>query len=282
VLEYVERPPRPELAPHIECLWMVWDERPRERRQPDRVVPDGCPELIVHLRDPFARRSGALWRAQPRAFLAGTLTRPWLLRAGRSILTLGIRLRPGAAFRVLGFSMARTSDREVPLSAVVGTRAARSLVERVRAARTRARRFASAEGWLLERLAEAPQRPGDTRRAVALILKARGQIRIADLGRSLGWGRRRLERAFRRELGIGPKAYARIVRLNAVLATLDATEHAGVVDLALDAGYFDQAHLLRDFRSLAGRSPRTGREADGEMARHFTRPERLRALLAGD
>ena len=87
---------------------------------------------------------------------------------------------------------------------------------------------------------------------------------------------------FARDLGIRPKVYARIVRLNAVLATLDDAERARAVDLALEAGYFDQAHLLRDFRILAGRTPRAGRERDGEMARHFTHPERLKALLAGE
>jgi hypothetical protein len=67
-----------------------------------------------------------------------------------------------------------------------------------------------------------------------------------------------------------------------VLAGLDAAERTSAVDLALAAGYFDQAHLLRDFRSLAGRGPRAGGEQDGELARHFTRPERLQLLLAGD
>lgn len=91
-----------------------------------------------------------------------------------------------------------------------------------------------------------------------------------------------MERAFARDLGIRPKVYARIVRLNAVLATLDDAERPRAVDLALESGYFDQAHLLRDFRLLAGRTPRSRRESDGEMARHFTDPRRLRALLAGE
>ena len=72
------------------------------------------------------------------------------------------------------------------------------------------------------------------------------------------------------------------MRLNAVLASFDEPERRAAVDLALQAGYFDQSHLLRDFRTLAGRTPRAGRLADGEMARHFTHPERLRWLFAGE
>ena len=109
-----------------------------------------------------------------------------------------------------------------------------------------------------------------------------GRARIDDVARSLGWSRRRIERAFARDLGIRPKVYARIVRLNTVLATLDDAERPRAVDLALEAGYFDQAHLLRDFRILAGRTPRSRRESDGEMSRHFTDPRRLKALLAGE
>jgi transcriptional regulator GlxA family with amidase domain len=120
------------------------------------------------------------------------------------------------------------------------------------------------------------------RPAVQVLLEARGAMRVAAVARSLGWSRRRLERVFARDLGIGPKLFARIVRLNAVLAGLGAEERASAVDVALAAGYFDQAHLLRDFRMLAGRTPRAGRECDGELARHFTHPARLRLLLAGE
>jgi transcriptional regulator GlxA family with amidase domain len=117
---------------------------------------------------------------------------------------------------------------------------------------------------------------------VARIRQAGGQVSVDALARGLGWTRRRLQRAFARDLGVSPKLYARIVRLNSVLATLAEPERARFVDLALEAGYFDQAHLLRDFRLLAGRSPRVSRAADGELARHFTDPSRLRTLLAGD
>jgi AraC-like DNA-binding protein len=270
------------LRPFVECLWAVSDRRRRAKRAAERVVPDGCPELIVHLGDPFARWTSGRWVVQPRAFLAGTLTRPWLLRAGPRVSTVSVRLRAGAAPALFRLSMADASDREVPLTDLVGRSAAGSLLRGLRRARTTGGRFRAASEWLAARLAEAPPRGDGARDAVDLIVKGRGRVRIDDVAWSLGWSRRRMQRAFARDLGIPPKLYARIVRLNAVLATLDAKERARAVDLALDAGYFDQAHLLRDFRILAGRTPGAGRVADGEMARHFTHPERLKAILAGD
>ena len=280
-LRYVEHRPRPELRPHVECLWLAAGPRAR-RREPERVVPDGCPELIVHLADCFARERGGRFVVQPRAFLAGTLTRPWLLRAGRRVLTLGVRFRPGAVTAVLPASMPEATDRETRLAAIVGAAAAAALRRALQAARTDGARFTAAEEWLLARLAAARPRGDGASAAVRLLLEARGSARIDDVARRLGWTRRRLERSFARELGIRPKLFARIVRLNAVLAGLGAAERASAVDLALAAGYFDQAHLLRDFRGLAGRRPGASRERDGELARHFTHPERLRLLFAGE
>jgi AraC-like DNA-binding protein len=183
------------------------------------------------------------------------------------VLPVGVRFRPGSAAAVLGLDLTGAADRELPL--------ALPLAATLRAAGDVEAALEAAARWI-----PAAPLPA-TRPAVARILAARGNLRIEELAAELGTSRRRLERQFARELGVTPKTYARIVRLQSVLATLDEAERTRAVDLALDAGYFDQPHLLRDFRSLAGRTPRAGRDADGELARHFTHPDRLRALLAG-
>jgi AraC-like DNA-binding protein len=282
VLKYVERRPRAELAGILECVWSVSGRAVAGVRPPERIVPDGCPELILHRADPFARKVGTRWVVQPRIFLAGTLTRPWLLRAGRRVDTLGLRFRPGTVASVFGVSMHTMADAEVPLSRLVSSRAAAALRGAVARARTRPRAMAAAEAWLVPHATGTPPRPRVAQAAVEEVLRTRGLRRIDDVARTLGWTRRRLERAFAHDLGIRPKMFARIVRLNAVLAELDHEQRGDVVDLALSAGYFDQSHLLRDFRALAGRRPRESRHADGEMARHFTDPRRLRVLLSGE
>jgi len=281
-LTYVERKPPPALAPFVECVWIVHDSARRRRRPPDRVLPDGCPEWIVHAGDPFERSVDGRWIVQPRSFLAGTLTRPWLIRGGSRIRTLGIRFRPGAAATLLNVDLADTADKEIDLATLCGRTVgepARHLIDAVCRERTVEGMSDAAlvafTALAKPRLAFAPK----TRRATARIRLSKGNVRIEALAASVSTSRRTLERWFDTELGISPKQYARIVRFNAVLAAVAEGERALLVDLAVEAGYFDQAHLLLDVRRLAGRKLGRNSAADGELARHFTRLDRLHAML---
>ena len=282
-LLYEELPPPERWREFLECCWHAVDRAPRADRPAEHIVPDGCPEIIVPLGDPFSRRVETGWRRQGRAFLAGTLSRPWSLRAGRVVDTFGMRFRPGALPLLLVVDMRSTVDRELPLARLAGVAAARRLRQHLAAAPDLAARAAAATAWLAEVGGEAPA-PSATpcTRAVGLIRAGRGGVRVDEVASELGRSRRQLERAFVTGLGIGPKLYSRIVRLQAALVEIDAAERGASVDAALAAGYFDQSHLLRDFRTLAGRPAARSRQADGEMSRHFTAPQRLLALLAGE
>lgn len=113
-LHYVEQPAPAAIAAAIECVWSVSDRVVRASRPPDRVIPDGCPELIVHLADRYARVIDGRLVRQPAAFLAGTLSRPWIVQAPPRIATVGVRFRPGGVTALFGASIAGTADREVP------------------------------------------------------------------------------------------------------------------------------------------------------------------------
>jgi AraC-like DNA-binding protein len=242
------------------------------------VMPDGCPEWIVHAGDEFARSVDGRWRKQPKSFLAGTLSRPWVLLAGVRVRTLGIRFKPGAVCSLFDIDMTGTADSEVDLRKLSDSRV-NELADSVLKARTARAMVSSAERGLLA-LVPSRLRPPKTRKAVDRIRSQRGRGRVEALARAVGMSRRSLERAFQRELGVSPKQYIRIVRLNAALAGLKESERGRLVDVAVDAGYFDESHLSREFKSLTGRMA-SSREADGELARNFTRLDRLRRLLNG-
>ena len=281
-LHYVERPAPAPLAAAIECVWSVADPVARAVRPPDRVLPDGCPELIVHRGDRYGRVVDGRLVRQPAAFLAGTLTRPWIVQAPPRVATIGVRFRPGGFTAIFGASLAGTADREVPLAELPGPVAA--LAAAIRRARGPASARRAAETWLLEHVTAH----GSGRvpvpacaEAVRAIRRRRGRVGVEALAAATGVPRRRLERLFRRETALTPKQYIRIVRLTAVLGRLAAPDRDRLLDVALDAGYFDQAHMARDFKALTATRATGRRDDDGELAVHFTRPDRLLRLLTG-
>jgi AraC-like DNA-binding protein len=281
-LRYVEQSAPPAIAAAVECVWTASDLRPRASRPPDRLLPDGCPELIVHTAGCYARRIGGRVVTQPAAFLAGTLSQPWIVQAPPRFATLGVRFRPGGLTALFGVSVDGTADREVRLREL--PRAVAALVAAVRAARGPAAMRRAAEAWLVAWVAA---RPGGLAApacaaAVRVVHRRRGRIGVEALAAAVGLGRRRLERLFRRETALSPKQYIRIVRLNVLLRALDAPGRDALVDLAIDAGYFDQAHMARDFKALTARRASARRADDGELAVHLTRPARLALLLDPD
>jgi AraC-like DNA-binding protein len=283
-LHYVERPAPALIAPVIECVWSVSDRATRAARPPDRVVPDGCPELIVHLAARYARIIDGRPVRQPAAFLAGTLSRPWIVQAPPRVATVGVRFRPGGLTALFGASLVGTADREVPLADLPVP--IRTLAAAIRSTRGPASALPAAETWLLAyagALAASGRAlaPPVSAGAVGVIQRRQGRIGVEALASAVGLPRRRLERLFRRETALSPKQFIRIVRLTALLRRLEAPDTDRLIDLALDAGYFDQAHMARDFKALTARRASARRGDDGELAVHFTRPARLLRLLSG-
>ena len=83
-----------------------------------------------------------------------------------------------------------------------------------------------------------------------------GRAKVASIAERIGWSRKHLARRFTDEIGLGPKSVSRIVRLSrAIVAARTGSD--GWADIAADCGYADQAHLVREFRALAGTSPTT-------------------------
>jgi AraC-like DNA-binding protein len=285
-LLYVERQAPAALAPAIECVWSVSDRVVRASRPPDRVIPDGCPELIVHLADRYARVVDGRAVRQPAAFFAGTLSRPWIVQAPPRVATVGVRFRPSGLTALFGASIAGTADREVPPGELPAP--LRGLIAAIRGGRGPASARRAAEAWLLAHVAAAstPARAAMPAPACAAAVRAiqqrRGRIGVDALASAVGLPRRRLERLFRRETALSPKQFIRIVRLTALLRRLEAPARDRLIDVALDAGYFDQAHMARDFKALTARRASAGRSADGELAIHFTRPDRLLRLLTAE
>ena len=245
-MNYSEIEPRRELAPFVKCFWRL--EGSPDEPAVERVVPDGCCEIVLNRADPF--RGVEAERIQPRLMLVGQIRRFIRIQPTGRVDLLGVRFRPGGMFPFLGVPMAELTDERIDLGDVC-RRLRRDLegadLEQV-------------EERLLDRLG----RRGRVAGAVRLIERSGGEVRIGDLGSA-----RSLERAFRKEVGVPPKLLARIVRFQQVIRSVERTARLDWARLAVEAGYYDQAHLIRDFKHFAGMTPGRYFASEHPMADFF-------------
>jgi AraC-like DNA-binding protein len=188
-----------------------------------------------------------------RAFVGGLSDRPVRTEFVGDAGGIQVDFTPLGARRCLGLPMQELTNRVVAIEDVLGPRAA-LLVERLQEARGWAERFALLDAALLRRLAEGPEPAPEVAWTLRRLAAADGRLAIAGLAAEVGWSRRHLAASWRRDVGLAPKAVARILRFQRALRLV--REGHGLAEAAYDCGYADQPHLNRDFRALAGASPR--------------------------
>jgi AraC-like DNA-binding protein len=187
------------------------------------------------------------------SFVAGLTDGPVLVEHPGRAACLQVDLTPLGARRLLGVPMDELANRVVPLEDVLGA-GGRALVDRLADAPGWEARFHLLDRALIARLGAASPAGGEVAWALGR-LAAGGGVAVGDLARELGWSHRRLIARFRDEVGMAPKRVARILRFERLTALVEADPSIGWARAAAACGYFDQAHLAREVRELAGLTP---------------------------
>jgi AraC-like DNA-binding protein len=258
-MTYREIHPTGAASEFVECYWFL-EHAGAETGSIQRVVPDGTPELIFNLGQPFDGFSNGRWRTQPTCFLAGQITGPLLLRPNGPAKILGVRFLPQGAGRMLGSPMSETTDCIVPVQDLAPV-LARSL-DRALESTSVAGQMASIETAIQE---YARINGKDD----PLINEAVKQIAVARGARDLGLSLRQLERRFLSVVGLSPKLFSRMRRFQSVFQAIER-DSANWADAAITCGYYDQAHLIRDFHEFSGEAP-AALLSGVDLARHFLR-----------
>jgi len=229
------RPDRP-LAPLVECGWA----RSGSATRPLRVMPDGCADLFVS--------------SHGDVMIAGPATSFFDLRPDKECLFAGLRLRPGTAAAVVGHPVNDFTDRQVPLDSVFGVRA-RLMAERVFATTTPSQCVAALQDMLTSYLADAePLIDTAVTRAIAMLRRCPDRP-VSGLAADVDISERQLRRRFTSAVGYGPKRLGRIVRFQRLLDLIHGHgDRVRWAELAIEANYADQAHMINECLALAGMS----------------------------
>ncbi|MCB1024669.1 MAG: AraC family transcriptional regulator [Acidobacteria bacterium] len=165
----------------------------------------------------------------------------------------GVRFHPAGLYPLLRSSLSELTDKVENIEAVLGIRG-KELEEKIFESGSDAERIAVFEN-MMNKIFEGPQIRGLTSVGLDMIIKNQGQIKVEDVARSLETNTKTLERHFNREIGINPKMFCRVERLQNVLQSIKKVPGMRWTEIAYSFGYVDQAHFIRDFRGFAGVSP---------------------------
>ncbi len=262
--EYAVRRPGAGLRPHV--AWYTGYRQAGIEPAAHRGLPSPWLTMIVTLDEPLviARHPDPRQPASTHDFLIGGLhTAPALVIHDGRQSGIQLALTPVGARALLGMPAGELAGIDVEAADVLGGLAG-EIRERVLAAPDWAGRFAVLEDFLAGRVRAARARRSPAARpevsyAWDRLRQSRGEVTIADLAAETGWSARHLGAQFRAETGLSPKAGARIMRFDrARRRLLRQQAKAGRVvlaEFAAECGYYDQAHMARDFRDLAGCPP---------------------------
>lgn len=231
-----------------------------------RGLPSPWVTFIVTLDEPLVMAAHPDPAQTPGTFdvlVGGLHTSPALVSHEGSQSGIQLAVSPLSARALLGLPAIELAGIDVDGADIFGGAAA-VVRERVRELPGWEAKFAFLEQFLLGRLRAADERAGvsaEVRHAWQQLLRSGGNMPVAALAAQTGWSERHLRSKFRAETGLAPKEAGRVVRFDQARRLLQRRAAAGqpldLAGLAVSAGYFDQAHMDRDFRLLAGCPPTT-------------------------
>ena len=227
------------LAGVVQHFWSVrWDLRGAKP-----FVPETLPHPNVHL---VFEGDGAS--------IAGVHTGRFTTQLKDTGWVFGVKFRPGAFRPYLGRSVASLRDHTVPIGEVFGTQGA-ALARQVSDYGSDADKAAAIERFLTERMTPSDPNVERVSHIVDEIAENREILSVEQVVELARLGKRTLQQLFNSYVGVGPKWVINRYRLHEAVERLQAGAQINFTELAMELGYFDQAHFIRDFRKLVGCTP---------------------------
>lgn len=230
-----------------------------------RLFPDGNPGIVFQ----YSETLTSFANSSVRSFLYGQVSRFYNILSDNYVRLLIVVLQPYGAHALTGIPAHELTDNIIPLQLLWGSRAG-EYEERIAATPGNLERISLVERFLLQQLTRVRMAEGMIQQTVSLIHHNHGCLPVAQLSTTLHINERQLERKFREHIGITPKQFSGIVRLQHFLKQLRySNTDIHLTSLAYDCGYYDQAHLIREFRKHTGITPRQYIAAANPLALNF-------------
>jgi AraC-like DNA-binding protein len=265
---YLEQAPTPALRAFILSLWYC--RAPQVSRQRERVLPNGCMQLIFSLSRDYLTDCGEHGTGNlhlPRAIISGAGAKYEFVDTADMAELCGVVIRPGSFATLFKERADLFFERSIGVDTVWTDP---TLIEKLTEPLTPAQKL-NALGGLLTGLLDSNHRaPPTIDQSMHLLLKK--SLGIAECAKSIGISERYLSRVFRENVGMPPKLFLRVRRFQAVTRSLHQGLKVPWAELALSCGYYDQSHFANDFRAFSGIDPTTYTRQQRPWQNHVSVP----------
>ncbi|MBL7930368.1 MAG: AraC family transcriptional regulator, partial [Bacteroidia bacterium] len=234
-----------------------------------KIFPDGSTELIFHYGDRFRKydeKGGS--HIQEKSFIHGQLHKYIEVEPTGKVGIFSARFHPGGLQPFIPLPVSKLTQQTFSLPKVWGA-AGTALEKEMLSASSNNMRLKILETFLLEHINTNPH-SSLASKLVEAILANEGNISIDELSSKMNLGIRQLTRTFVSCMGIKPKMLARIIRFHKVLKLIEEGHLPTFTAIAVEGGFYDQAHFIKDFREITGLNPKKYFSEDLKMAKLFT------------
>lgn len=248
---YHRQLPTTALRHLINCYWHI-DSEGDQTVETQKIVPDGYPEIILHYGDSYEVNISGEWKAQSRYLLAGQLKHHFFLRNTGKSGMIGIKLQPAALTCLFDLDQSGLTGKVVELP------------EDIEQVLSPILALLKPELDIIEvckeldnvflKLTPLETNTKDIEEALAFIIDRKGNLGVNELTQAVDCGERKLERLFKRFVGISPKFFARIIRLSHIFELMQEGDKSWS-DLVYDSGFYDQSHFIKNFKEFTGEDP---------------------------
>ena len=223
----------------------------------------GC---VFNYRKPYAFSNCKYEKRQlPKSFVSGQELKNYALHISSDIGVVGIVFRPTALFKILGLPMFGLTNERIAFTELFDPN---EIERKIEDASSHQEKINLVQHFIYDRLASGLHGTSEIEYAANFIYESRGQCRIPDLIGNAYMSRRKFERKFMEEVGISPKAYARIRRFGYTCLLMAGNREADMMSVLHECGYYDQSHFIKDFKYFSGRTPGSYLKTNEELANY--------------
>ena len=269
-MKYQEFLPDPLFRNYIHCFWRLENKQKIVKLQPQRILPDGCMELIFHYGEKNSRLNGkGQAELEPRSLVSGQIKRHIQIQNNGQVGVFGVRFRPHGLYSFFRQPLRELAEQVIDLKFIFG-KDGRIIESKMIEAKTNWERISLIQKFLLKQLNPIHWQDSFFHSALKLIKNSGGLISIDDLSLKVGLSGRQLERKFNEVIGLTPKLYSRIIRFQRLFPLIKQHPGSSLTWLANESGYFDQAHFIRDFKEFSGLTPSDYFSQNPQLSAFFT------------